>query len=59
MSGRGQEKIFVTLILLVVVVKRENNSKFQRKFAKFFKIKQRNLVFGGGRIISYYKFYTN
>jgi hypothetical protein len=28
----GSEKKFVTLTLLVVVVKRENSSKFQRKF---------------------------
>ena len=51
----------MTLILLAVVIKRENNSKFQRKFADFLKIKQRNFVFGGGHIINYYiiKFYTN
>jgi hypothetical protein len=42
----------VTLKLLVVVVKMENNSKFQRKFAEL-KKKQRNFVFGGGRIINY------
>jgi len=45
----------VTLTLLVVVEKRENNSTFQRKFTDFFKIKQRNFVFDGGRIINYAK----
>jgi hypothetical protein len=44
--------------MLVVVVKRENNSKFQRKFVELFKIKQRNFVFGDGRKLYTY-FYTD
>ena len=45
-------KKVVTLTLLVVVVKRENNSKFQRKFDRTFSNKKGNFVFGGGRIIN-------
>jgi len=39
----------VTLTLLVVELKRENNSKFQESLTELLKIKQRNFVFGGGR----------
>jgi len=42
----------VTLTLLVVVVKSENTQNFKESLTELFKIKQRNFVFAGGRIIN-------
>ena len=49
----GVRKKFVTLTLLVVVVKRKTTQNFKESLTELFKIKLRNFVFGGGRIINY------
>ena len=57
LAREGSDKKIVTLTLLVVVLKKENNSKFHESLTELFKIKQRNFVFGGGRIRAYHKMF--